>query len=95
MNTKTAIEFDLAARPVYLHLEPIVDFLLKNGNRLARNYKWGENRTGFYCLLQKPLDFDLVENSFEIPDFVKFDRQSNTIECHKTWATIRGAVAGK
>jgi len=90
MNTKTTIAFNSATRPVYSHLEPVVDILLENGNKLARDYKWGENRTGFYCLLQKPIDFDLIERTFEIPSYVRLDRQSSVIECDLSWVTIRG-----
>ncbi len=90
MNTKTKITFGSSVRPVYSHLEPIVDLLLSHGNSLARDYKWGENRTGFYCFLQDAIDFDLVESSFDIPEFIRFDRQNNAIECDKTWVSIRG-----
>ena len=48
VNSKRMINFDPRARPVYSHLDPIVDLLLGNGNRLSYEFRWGENRTGFY-----------------------------------------------
>jgi hypothetical protein len=92
MNSKTQITFDSSVRPVYSHLEPIVDLLLAHGNRFAREYRWGENRSGFYCLFQYPLDFELIENTFELPEFIRLDRQNNAVECDKTWASIRGGT---
>lgn len=92
MNTKSEIIFDPTARPVYLHLEPIVDLLLANGNQLSREYRWGENRTGFYCFLKRSLDFDLIERTFELPSFVRLNREEDAIECDRTWATIRGGI---
>lgn len=91
--TKSEIAFNPSARPVYLHLEPIVDLLLANGNELSREFRWGENRTGFYCFFKRPLDFDLIEKTFDIPSFVRFDREGDAIECDRTWATIRGGMA--
>ena len=92
MNAKTAIKFDSTVRPVYSHLEPIVDLLLSNGNSLAKDYRWGENRTGFYCFLQAPLDFDLIEKSFAIPESIRLDRENDVIECDHTWASIKGKM---
>ena len=35
------IKYDKKSAHAYEHLEPIVDFLLLNGNALARDYRWG------------------------------------------------------
>nr|WP_199042400.1 hypothetical protein [Dyella sp. ASV24] len=89
---KADIAYNPSIRPVYLHLEPIVDLLLAHGNELSKEYKWGEDRTGFYCALKRPLDFERIETTFNVPSFVRFDRDGDVIECDKTWATIRGGV---
>jgi hypothetical protein len=94
MTGKIPVDFDPSARPVYSHLEPIVDLLIANGNQLALDYKWGENRTGFYCFMSKALDFDLIENHFSLPNFIRLDRENGVIECDQTWATIRGGMPG-
>lgn len=87
---RTTISFDPSVRPVYAHLEPIVDLLLANGNQLARPYRWGENRTGYYCFLSKPIDFDLIESAFVLPQTVSLDRSEGSVECDVTWASIKG-----
>jgi hypothetical protein len=86
---KRTIAFDSEVRPVYLHLQPLVTLLISAGNVLAREYEWGENRTGYCCLLRRPIDFDLIEAEFDIPDFIRLERGAGAIECDKTWASIR------
>jgi uncharacterized membrane protein len=90
---RTTISFDPSVRPVYAHLEPIVDLLLANGNQLARPYRWGENRTGFYCFLSKPIDFDLIESAFVLPQTVRLARSGGRVECDVTWASIKGDMS--
>ena len=90
---KKRITFDPQVRPVYSHLEVIVDALLKSGNHLAYEHRWGENRTGPYCHLAKPLDFALIENTFELPPFVRLNRQKDSIECDQSWASIVGSMS--
>jgi len=92
MSEKRRIQFDSKVRPVYSHLEPIVDLLLDNGNGLSHDYKWGEDRTGFYCHFRLPLDFELIEKAFELPPFVTLNRQSDSVECQRTWASIVGGI---
>jgi hypothetical protein len=89
----TTISFDSSTRPVYTHLEPIVDLLLQHGNSLARPYRWGENRSGFFCFLAKPIDFDLIESTFVLPETVRLARSEGSVECDVTWAIIKGGVA--
>ena len=89
----TELAFDAAVRPVYTHLEPIVDLLLKGGNKLARAYRWGEDRTGYHCFLEKPIDFALVESAFLLPPNVRLARDEGSVECDITWASIKGGMA--
>jgi len=92
---KSTLPLDRDARPVYLHLEPIVDLLLERGNILAYEYRWSENRTGFFCHLRRPIDFALVEASFDLPHFILLNRSVGSIECEITWATITGGIQSK
>jgi hypothetical protein len=89
---RQSLPFEPAVRPVHSHLDPIVSLLLAHGNQLSYDFAWGQDRTGYFCHLQKPLDFDLIEATFELPDFVTLRREDDAIECEKTWATIRGGV---
>lgn len=89
----TTSSFDSSIRPVYTHLEPIVDLLLQHGNELARPYRWGENRSGFFCFLAKPIDFHLIESTFMLPETVRLERSEGSVECDATWAVIKGGMA--
>ena|SRR5688572_4961611 len=89
---KSNLPLDPGARPAYLHLEPIVDLLLERGNVLAHPFRWGENRTGYFCHLREPIDFALVEASFELPPNILLNREEGSIECDISWATIIGGV---
>jgi len=86
---KKEIIYDSSTRPVYTHLRPIVLLLLSAGNELAKDDEWGEDRTGYYCLLRRPIDFDLIEAQFAIPEFIRLERGHSCVECDKTWASIR------
>ncbi len=84
------ISYNVGVRPIYQHLDPIVDLLIEHGNKLSELYRWGENRTGFFCNLLYPIDFDLIERAFDIPDYLILSRTTDTIECNKSWASIAG-----
>lgn len=86
------IKFDKRSIKPYEHLEPLIDFLIENGNGLARDYRWGENRTGYFCLLEKPIDFDLIEREFVLPPYVRLMKESDAIECDKSWVSVKGNV---
>jgi hypothetical protein len=92
MTGKIEIVFHPDLRPVHAHLEPIVDLLLASGNQLAHGYRWGEDRTGFFCHLARPIDFDLIEATFTLPSGIRLDRAGDVLECDLSWATIRGCV---
>ena len=79
--------------PVYTHLQPIVDALLKSGNKLARRDCWGSSKEGYVCYLQEPINFALVRDTFSLPDSVVLSEHRNLIACSKTWATIYGSIA--
>lgn len=51
-------------------LDPLVDLLLAHGNQLAEPNRWGANPTGYFCLLNHPIDFDLVEQFFDLPSMI-------------------------
>ena len=88
----TSIPFDPQVRPVYAHLEPVVDLLLQHGNELALPYRWGDNRTGYFCHLAKPIDFALIECDLALPSHVRLSREEDSVECDVTWASIRGSM---
>ena len=63
----------------YAHLDPIVDYLLANGNKLAYDFRWGSDREGFYCHLLDPIDFDGLERNFVFPSTIRMGRARNVI----------------
>jgi len=73
----------------YAHMQPIVDFLLKNGNELTHaNSKWGSDRTGYVCWLKKPIDKTLVLQHFNLPDTIIIS-ESGDLDCHLTYVRIK------
>jgi hypothetical protein len=71
---------DYAGQPTYALLEPILDLLLSNGNEIATPYRWGSNPTGYFAILKRPIDFDMVESSFELPDGMLLNRHFGEID---------------
>lgn len=61
-------------------LDPVLDLLVANGNELATTYRWGSNATGYFAVLKRPINFDLVEQTFEFPDGVVLDRRLGEID---------------
>jgi hypothetical protein len=70
-------------------LDPIVDLLLTQGNQLAEPYRWGSNPTGYFCLLTHPIDFELIESTFDLPNAVVLDRRLGIVDYGRGAALIR------
>lgn len=67
-------------RAVYCIFDPVIDLLLKNGNELRDQFRWGANQTGFTCVLKRPINFDLIDSTFILPPNVAIDRERNIID---------------
>ncbi|WP_444925749.1 hypothetical protein ACJJI4_15755 [Microbulbifer sp. TRSA002] len=88
---KTATKFDVCT-----HLQPILKVLEANGNVADR-------LTGIICdkgdgnilLVEKDIDFNLLEAYFELPNFIMINEQKNRIVCSKCWCSIEKKVLGK
>jgi hypothetical protein len=89
---KTKLEYKPDAQPPYAHMETLVDFLLSNGNSLARDERWHNDMAAQICFLAQPLAFELIESHFELPTCISINKQRNVIECDETWRTIQGLV---
>ena len=61
----------------YQNLEPILHELLLTGNKIATEYRWGQDRTGFFCILRFPIDKALVLSNFELPSEVYFSNDGS------------------
>lgn len=90
MKSKTKIKaYPDEGKEDYSHLQPIVDFLIKNGNIPATPYIWGNNRTGYFCHLKNDIDFHGIKENFELPDSIKLNEEKQTIDCFNTYSIIR------
>ncbi len=84
----------------YLHLKPIVEFLLANGNAYSPPIEGFEpNEDGFYvdkdgwkCDLKDPINFSKWLANFEFPESVKIHEENQSIFCEKSWIGIKGNV---
>jgi hypothetical protein len=82
--------FPEAGEADYSHLQPIVDFLIEKGNKSVNKYLWGNNRTGYFCHLNDPIDFDELETVFELPESIKWNEKNQSIDCYNTYSLIKG-----
>ena len=81
-----------SARP-FLHLQPIVDFLISTGNELETD-KAGFYRTqgGWVCDFRRLIDYAAIESRFVLPPSIHFGTTVNAVLCDKSWAEIRGGI---
>ena len=73
----------------YAHLDPVVDFLLDHGNRLAHDFRWGSNREGFFCHMAFPIDFEQLQSAFDFPSTILLGRDRNVIYCQTSGCIIK------
>jgi hypothetical protein len=74
----------------YVHLLPIVEALIAEGNASADGFHG--TKDGYLCLMQKPIDFNFVRERFALPPSIELMNETNEIFCTKTWCRIRGAT---
>ena len=80
---------DFVGLPRYALLDPILDLLLAHGNQLATTYRWGSNPTGYFAILRKPIDFDLIERSFEFPTSTVLNKRYGEVDYGEGTVIIR------
>ena len=71
------------------HLQPILDVLEKHGNtydHFAPLYrdKYSESKKA----VNKAIDFDLIERTFEIPRYMTLGRTDRIVLCQTCWCSI-------
>lgn len=76
----------------YYHLQPVVDYLLSKGNISHNDFLWGGNKTGYFCHLEKDIDFDDLSSVFEFPDTIKINKKEQAIDCFTTYSLIKGGM---
>lgn len=79
--SKVKIEISsFSGQPKHNILDGVLDLLLSHGNDLATEYRWGSNPTGYFAILKRPIDFDLVRNNFELPASIMLNERFGEID---------------
>jgi hypothetical protein len=71
----------------YLHLQPVVDALIRAGNTTYRSGFYLDP-DGWRCDFAEPLAFDMLIAMFDFPDSIRVRRDFDAIHCLKSWSTI-------
>lgn len=79
-----------SGQPRHSILDEVLDMLLAHGNELATDYRWGSNPTGYFAVLKKPVDFDLIKDNFDIPASVVLNERLGEIDYGMGTVIIRG-----
>jgi hypothetical protein len=71
------------------HLRPILQVLEDHGNKYDHSKplyrdKYSEAKR----VMDRPIDFDLIENTFIVPHFVLLSRPKAVILCQMCWCSI-------
>lgn len=77
-----------SGHPSYSVLDPVVDLLISHGNVVISTPRWCCNPTGYYCLLGRAVDFELIEREFEIPDPIILFKELGVVDYGLGSATI-------
>ena len=83
-----AMPIDVTNDP-YTHLIPIVELLIVAGNTSTHEGFYFD-RDGWRCDLVDPIDFDLIEKTFDLPSTILLSRENDSILCRNTWVEIKG-----
>ncbi|MAZ87635.1 MAG: hypothetical protein CL693_08310 [Cellvibrionaceae bacterium] len=90
MTQKIKIEaYPKAGTPDHSHLDPVVNYLIHNGNKSVNQYIWGNNRTGYFCHLENDIDFNSLRKVFDFPESIKISEAKQTIDCFNTYTVIK------
>lgn len=82
----------------YTHLLPLVEDLIRRGNRLARTGQDGQpffsNQDGFNAYLAEPLDIEYLQATYDLAGFV-YDPAGDSLFDSRNWVTVHGSDAGR
>lgn len=69
------------------HLQPILELLKEHGNIVDDSRALDKTRGGSRFVM-RPIDFALIETTFEIPKFIELNRASRAVICRRCWCDI-------
>ncbi len=99
MDDREVIEpDDRPGEPAMAHISPVMLALVEAGNEVVwRNENFGfvPAPHGWTAELARPIDFDLVERRFVLPDTISLDREGDCIWDHGSQAVVLGADAAR
>jgi hypothetical protein len=72
------------------HLKPVLEFLVSKGNTYAKGPLETSKDGGRTRHMSGPIDFDAVEQWFDVPSFIKLAREHHGILCTRCWCDIVG-----
>jgi hypothetical protein len=79
----------------YTHLLPLVQGLLDHGNAITlpgpKGALFAPSQDGYVAYLADRIDWAWVQESFELPDLVRYDADADEIFDHKNWVSILGS----
>jgi len=79
-----------AERP-YENLLPLVDALVAGGNRwTSPTGPFYRDRDGWRCDMEDALDFEMIEELFELPPSIEVSPAYGTVLDRNTWVIIEG-----
>lgn len=76
----------------FLNLLPLVEAFVDGGNSLEDG-GFLLNPDGWRCRLVRAIDFELIRETFEIPDNVQLSPEHDTVLDRLTWCSIEGPGA--
>lgn len=85
-----------AKKKVCSHLKDIVCELEQNGT--VFDWRTGiisDKSDGNILLSETDIDFDLVNDTFNIPNYINMDKSRGLIFCKKCWCSIQKKTKGK
>ena len=98
MTERTRIEADPEDPHLpYTHLIPLVQALIEHGNPLAKVGPDGglfcPSQGGWVAYLSKQLDRAWLQDTFELPEELRYNASDDEIFDHKNWISILGSRA--
>ncbi|RCS58073.1 hypothetical protein [Parvibium lacunae] len=66
--------------PGHAILDPVLDYLLAQGNQLATSYRWASNPTGLVAVVRFPINFNQLEEEFDFPPDIILDKKYGCID---------------
>ncbi len=88
--------YDRPGEPPMSHLAPVMVALVEAGNSVTyanSNFGFVPQPDGWQAFLDEPIDFDLVERRFRLPETITLHREADEIRDAGSYSTVYGGEA--